>query len=53
LGLGFLAVLPSKFVPGAQFAVLAAVVVMLALVFDLVVLPAIMGLAWSGRKPNK
>jgi predicted RND superfamily exporter protein len=53
LGLGFLAVLPSKFVPGAQFAVLAAVVVMLALIFDLVVLPAIMGLAWSGRKLNK
>jgi predicted RND superfamily exporter protein len=50
LGLGFLAVLPSKFVPGAQFGVLAAIVIVLALVFDLVVLPAIMGLVWTGRE---
>ncbi len=53
LGLGFLAVLPSKFVPGAQFAVLAAIVVMLALVYDLFVLPAIMGLVWSHREQGR
>jgi predicted RND superfamily exporter protein len=50
LGLGFLAVLPSKFVPGAQFGILAAIVVMLALAFDLIVLPAIMGLVLSGKE---
>lgn len=50
LGLGFLAIFPSKFVPGAQFGILAASVVVFALVFDLLVLPAIMGFVWSGKK---
>jgi predicted RND superfamily exporter protein len=49
LGLGFLALLPAKFVPAASFGVLSAIVIAAALAFDLVVLPAVMGLVWSRR----
>ena len=40
----------SKFVPAANFGVLSAIVIVLALVFDLVVLPALMSLVWSDRR---
>jgi predicted RND superfamily exporter protein len=50
LGLGFLAMLPAKFVPAANFGILSAIVIVLALVFDLIVLPALMSLVWSGRR---
>jgi hypothetical protein len=49
LGLGFLALLPAKFVPAANFGILSAIVIAAALIFDLVVLPAVMGFLLSGR----
>jgi hydrophobe/amphiphile efflux-3 (HAE3) family protein len=53
LGFGFMALLPAKFVPVAYFGILAGIVILFALVFDLVVLPAIMGFAWSDRERGR
>lgn len=53
LSLGFLVFLFASFNPTIHFGVLSAMVILLALVFDLVVLPAIMGFAGRASKESK
>jgi predicted RND superfamily exporter protein len=50
LALGFVVLVFASFNPVIHFGILATIVILLALAFDLVVLPAVMGLVWIGNR---
>ena len=53
LSLAFVVLVFASFNPVIHFGVLSSIAILLALVFDLIVLPAIVGLAWKQQKQTE